>query len=1251
MKHVSFKPAVLALAALMVTGAMGAAVAEVQVDQSPLIVSEPLPPNIILMYDDSGSMAWDFMPGSSTGFRPSGDDFNDSSVNRIYYNPEVLYEVPPNADGTRMREPSFPRAFDDVFDLDDNGTDDVTRASRYSDEFTNRMLIPGVDTRWECRREPGGEWISTAGECEVEDDYYLTNPSGGEQFCDASGGRWVWNYYCVYDEGTVRPDLETEDACLSGYGRYYHDWDGTDYACFRESEVDAFLYIQGGERHYVIRDSDSCDGIDNCHHASDPLEIEGVDTTYGQNVANFYSYYRDRDFAAKSGILTAFSGLNPEYRVGYGSINSNNGGLRAPYRFGSVDQVDLDDGQTPNHVRREAFWEWMQEIYSNSGTPLRSSLKRIGDYYEDENTPWEAGYDESGNYSSEQYSCRQSYAILLTDGYWNGSNPSVGNADNESGSEILSPDGQTSYEYSPRKPFLDAHSNTLADVAMEYWKRDLRGLKNDVPTTGRDPGFWQHMTTFTIGLGVSPVNIEPNDATMPAIFEWARTGADPTSFDGSQFSWPEPDDDEPETITDLAHAAVNGHGGFYSAADPRAFTKGLQEALAAIDNASGAGNSVSLSEGSVVGDGSSVFVGKYVTGEWSGSLKAFSYSTADGGFTTEEWSAAAMMPAADVRNIWTTDASGSVVEFKAGALSNAQKTALESNIETAFDVSADDIVAYLRGVRDYEDGDSTPLDDKATLRQRASLLGDIVTSTPVPIGPPQPKAAAFEYVSSDFTGLSAYTSFANTHSDRDEVVYVAANDGMLHAFDAETGEEIFAYLPGSLLSASGDASLARYANPDYGVYDEVDGSQPIPHQYYNDGELTTENVFIDGAWKTILVGTTGRGPARTIYALDITDPDVLADPDSAEDAVLWERSASDGGDYAWIGQVLGRPTIWQVPAESDTTKWVALVGNGPNSGDGKAALLQFDLTDGSIEVMETNSQSDNGLAAPTVVLTEPEGGVADYAFAGDLRGNVWQFDLADGTSTRLFQAVGPADEEQPITARMNATAHPDDGSIWVFFGTGRYLNAADIDVTEVQSIYGLRVQPKSSGKPVVDEDSTRGDDLLEREILAQEENGSVTERATELAVANDMQGNAGWYMDLIHDGNDQGERVLNIAQLVAGNLYVTTMIPIAGDPCEVLPPGATMVVDPFTGANPGSPFLDLDGDGTYETITDGNEDLPTNAYISKVGVAGAPTFATAEDGETIGLGQTLSGELINLPAPVAGGTGATRLNWQELFIR
>jgi type IV pilus assembly protein PilY1 len=1140
-----------------------AAQAAVDVDQSPLIVTEPLPPNIMLMYDDSGSMGWNFLPDDWSG------DFQDVRDNQMYYDPRVEYEVPPRADGSLYPETVFPEAYRDPFPTP-SGTESIVMQYRYRD-FA-----------------------------------YVGRGNGN---CN-----WDDRYECVF----------------------------------------AYVDPADGVEKYV---SDDCSRWPN-GNCSDDADIQ-------QNVANWYSYYRIREYAAKSGIMAAFADIDPEFRVGFGSINSNEGGLRGVYRFGSKSEVNYGNG-LDNHVRRESFWDWLSGIYSSGGTPLRQALKRVGDYYDDDSQPWEAGYDENGDYNSDQYSCRQSYTILMTDGYWNGGDPGVYNADNLDGSNITSADGQSTYQYdAPEPPFSDGYSNTLADVAMTYWKKDLRTdpeMKNDVPTTQADPAFWQHMTTFTIGLGFDPTGISPSDATMPDIFDWARTGST-TAFDTSQFSWPQPSRYSSNNIADLAHAGVNGHGDFFSARDPQKFAQGLKDALAAIDNGPGAGNSQTFSGGTELTSDSVQYVADYVTGDWTGSVRAYEYVPANDDFDSLKWRAANQLPAAASRNIWTSkEGNGNQpaqgIEFMASELTTEQQDALTDNIDTPFSVPAADIVSYLRGDRNYEDSSSTPLAGGDTLRRRAGLLGDIVTSTPVVVGPPN--ADLYDEGSQDFDGLDDYDDFVTdtTVSSRDTMLYIAANDGMLHAFDAETGVEKFAYIPGALLKETGDGALSRLANPEYGRFDEGAGTQSAPHQYFNDGEMTTQNVYIGGDWKTVLVGTTGRGSSRTIYALDITDPSVLADPGTAGDALLWERSAGDGKTNAdAIGMALGRPTIALVKDGPNGSKWVVLVGNGPNSDSDEAALLQFELEDGDLDVYSTNNATSNGLSAPYVIQVDSVDGISEWAFAGDLQGNVWKFPLEDGggSGDLIYVAKDDNGNRQPITARMLATKNADDSSIWVFFGTGKYLTKSDVQSAEVQTWYGLRTLPEQSGKPVVESTDSRSD-LQEREILAEVSTSGNVGRVTDVGSESDLtsDNDVGWYMDLVSPVNgEEGERIIYTTQLIAGRLIVNTLIPVSNDPCRSFPAGATMIVDPYSGANPNSAMLDVNGDGgidmTGDGTTLGGDARALNGIIYEVGASGAFTALINADGNIELFGAAMdSGQLRT--EMTRGPGGAQRLNWRELVI-
>ncbi|MFV8572623.1 pilus assembly protein [Marinobacter sp. SBS5] len=1195
-----------------------AAIDSVNVDQSPLIVSEPLPPNIVLMLDDSGSMAFDYMPNLSGD--SSSKNWRAPSVNRVYYDPAVTYLPPFKADGTRYPiVTTFPNA-----------------------------PLNGYDKSSESKFIPA--WQSPF------KSFYFGKFGGKSCPSGTTESGWDDDYCYSSSERTDLAHLFYTTRQVNGRTYYYYE----------KTRFGAFAYTKNNGNEVLVSDKcsekpSSMSGV--CVDASDTSGAaapSGVEA--GENVANWFAYYRTRVFASKAGVMNAFVTLDPAFRVGFGSINggtygSNNNDdyLTNPIYGDSHAYISkvkpFGDAASPGS--RSGLYGWLEKLRANSsfyngssfgGTPLRRALVSVGEYFKNENQPWEVGYDDQGTYDSSQYSCRQSFSILMSDGYWNGDSPSVGNQDN-----------------SESKPFNGSdQSNYLADVALKYWKSDLRpNLKDDVPVTSRDGANWQHMSTFTIGLGVEPVLADNGGGSLADIFNWARTG-NVGSIDKSKFDWGS------DKIADLAHAAVNGRGDFFSARNPQQFADGLKKALADIAAAPGAGGSPTFSGGETLTSNTKQYTSSYMTGSWTGDLKAVGYDSATDSFSVDVWRASEQLPVAADRNIWTVDASGAAVEFKSATLGDYLGI-LGDNLYPSDPKGAAwgaHIVNYLRGDQSYEDSAKQPL--TSALRKRDTVLGDIVNSTPVLIGDPKPNLYKHVLDETYFDGLSGtndYKKFVTDNSGRTPVAYVAANDGMLHAFNAETGKEIFAYIPGAVVGGTGDASLARIANPEYGVYNPVDGTQPIPHQFYNDGKLTTQNVYIDGAWKTILVGTTGRGTSRTVYALDITNPADLADPQKADDAILWERSAGDGkSNDEWIGMALGRPTISLIEESTQgnkgTGKWVAHLGNGPNSENGRAALLQFDLKTGDLKVYPAGTAVENGLSAPYVIQKNDTDGVSEYAFAGDLQGNVWRFELsANGGSVSqpIYVAKDSNGNRQPITADMYATQNPDTGAIWVFFGTGRYLTKSDIleSSPKVQTWYGLRALAGPSGFAEAKATSSRSN-LQERKIIVEKSTTGGVFRVTSVGEFSDLttDGDVGWYMDLVSPENGrEGERVVYQTQLIAGRLVVNTLIPKSSSPCDTSPAGATLIVDPFSGANPEEPVLDADGDGSIDsndTVTMGGKLYHFNGERYKVGMAGVFSALRTSNGNVRLFGSALDSSDVSKETTI-GTSGSQRLNWHEII--
>lgn len=1185
----------------------GSALAAVSVDQQPLIVAQPLPPNIVLMLDDSGSMGWDYMPdwgylSSNTGNAPVS-----SGVNGVYYDPTTTYTPPVKADGTSYPNytNTFPMAPADGFNPGDSSSYtnissyfSPTRYYRYFDYF------PSAD--FSC---PSGTTASTAypGFC------YSSNLSSNAAFAPGNG------YYYYFQV------CANNNVCSPGK---------------------VFKYATGTTNvaHYIS--STSCSGVANCVLSSDTTGAAApVGVPAGENVANWFAYYHTRILMAKSGLMNAFSTLDPKYRFGFGSINGRNtADIPSPrYSFSTSTKTynrlaEVEPfGSGASGTQKDEFWTWLIGETPNDSTPLRGALKAVGQYYSTDQ-PW-----ETSSTDDTKYACRQSYAILTTDGFWNGGNPNVGNADGTDGDAngiaVTGPNGKT-YTYSAVAPYSDDQSNTLADVAMYYWKKDLQtGVLNEVPTSTEDPAFWQHMTTFTVGLGFDPTGISPSGTTIDQIFSWANGG---NAISG--FSWPTPTSDSVNNIADLAHAAVNGHGGFYSAKNPQDFASGIADALKRASERVGTGaslaaNSTKLSTGTVT------YQANYYTGKWKGDLKAFAVDPNTGAIAaTPSWSVVTALPTAPNRNIWTYNPNGNnanskFIAFKSSStLSNDEYTALGGSTTPS---DSTNMINYLRGDATYE------IKNNGTYRNRDTPLGDIVNSQPVYVGAPDPNL----FSGQSFTGYSDYATFASDESTRTGQIYVAANDGMLHAFNAATGEETFAYLPAAVITDG----LSTLSNKDYG------STAAVPHQFFNDGEVTVADIYVStgsGSWHTILVGTTGRGTAKAVYALDVTDPTDIK--------FLWERSAGDGeANSNYIGQMTGKPVI----AQTADKQWQVLMGNGYNSTSGTAALLEFALTTssgawdttGTLTAIATNSTpNNNGLAAPVPWIADPTNGISTVAYAGDLLGNVWSFDLANHTSTILFTAKDAGGNPQPITAGMLAGKDPATGNVWLFFGTGKYLDTADLADMSTQSWYGIIAQSGPTQLTSLVTNLVNGRSaLVNRSIIAEVPPTAGDATATPPVpptlglraftikpTTDDMTGKSGWYIDLTSPVNGaEGERMVTPNQFQGSLLIGTSRIPQAADVCNPTGRGWIMALDPFTGTNPSSSFFDANGDGQFNsadmvTLPDGTQvpaggvgfsSLPNNPIF-----VGNTMLVSFDDGSTSSIA-------------TAGSTGAlSRVSWREI---
>lgn len=375
-----------------------------------------------------------------------------------------------------------------------------------------------------------------------------------------------------------------------------------------------------------------------------------------------------------------------------------------------------------------------------------------------------------------------------------------------------------------------------------------------------------------------------------------------------------------------------------------------------------------------------VFKSDYMRDNWNGNVYAYPVSTAGEINTAAEWwsgGAASHLDAQDYntgRIIVTMKDDGTKVPFRWANLSSAQQSLIGDA------TNGPKILDFVRGQRTYE------LASGGTFRTRTSTLGDIVHSRPY--------------------------YMANSGSP---VLFVGANDGMLHAFNAKStgGDELWAYVPSMLLSSLSALKI-----------------DPYVHTNFVDGGLNVGKVVISGADKTVLVSGLGAG-GRGLFALDVTNPIPTSETEAAAN-ILWEITNTKinnttSASFANLGYTYGTPVITKV--NSGNGQSAVIVGNGYNA-TGTSSLFVVDVANGSlIREISTSGAVNGGLSTPLCVDSTGDSQV-DYCYAGDIDGKLWKFDLrsssASSWSASLLYITSPA---QAITMAPSVVAHPY-GATW-----------------------------------------------------------------------------------------------------------------------------------------------------------------------------------------------------------------------------
>lgn len=931
-----------------------------------------------------------------------------------------------------------------------------------------------------------------------------------------------------YRSNSATVDLRSEYRAIMDdyyyYGRYViNRWNSQNIYGFTVSPggnaVRAFVYLPGAGCGSVV--TAGC------------LERVTISAEQQQNFANWFSYYRTRIMASKAKVGEAFSGkLSEKFRLGWGEINKDRGWVDG------ANVRAITQGVRKFVDVKSDFYSWLYGQSPSGATPLQRALEGAGQYYEFSQRAWadDPSRDVSGTNPVRE--CRQSYSILMTDGYYNTGNsydPDLRTRADDTSGPVISEGLHAPYQYQPSVPYSDGHTGgvSLGDIAMYYWNRDLRSdIDNYVPVTADDvgetvrkpgdPAFWQHMVTYGVGLGVTGT-VEPDAAFTAA-------------YDGASIDWWGGNTNE-NKINDLLHAAVNSRGGFFNSSDPEKFKQDLESILRDAGGRAGSSTGLDFNITSFK-EGALLFSAAFDPAGWTGDVKAVVLKANDEGEPeipegegdASGWSARDKLDDRDLvqndRTILTYD--GSMGRpFRWANLTSEQKADLSYDNASL----AEDRLAYIRGDRSFESQSSD-------FRVRASRLGSIVNSTPRYVAEPDS-----EWPNSSAFGDGKYSLYRTAQKDRTPVVYAGSNDGMLHGFkgtaDESGGEEMLAYIPSFVYSSQAGKGLHFLTEPDY------------EHRYYVDLETRVTDVYMQGRnsvgsispaqWRTVLIGG-GRAGAKGIFALDITDPDGFSE-DSAQSTVLWEFT------HEKLGYLVQPPVVALADWGGGDYRWTVFLSSGYNSTS--TGFFMLDIEGGLDGNWSTSDyryvefESGDGLG-PLTVIDNTSDYIADRVYAGDLDGNLWVAAKSgnswasaykQGNSAMPYVSVG-----QPITSAPTvgpSTVSGKDPNLMILFGTGQYLQTSDVSSVDVQSFYG-----------VLEEGDTKNTVTPSDLVLRQLQTGSgQVDGVTQLiryaeGDAVDYESKKGWYVNL----PVQGERIVTNGVIRGNYVYVSTLIP-SSDPC------------------------------------------------------------------------------------------------------
>lgn len=1134
-------------------------------------------PNIALVVDDSGSMDSDYMPDGINGNRASYC-FGATQYNGMAYNPALTYRPPYLPNGTVYSD-GLPRFADSVFTA---AKTDGYKGTATTNLSTNRPYGTGTpyystttNTSTSCLSDGSYTAITTStniaapnvsdGSTAALTNYanwytyyrkrvYMMKAAAAEAFADLQGDRYRVGLFFLNgnnsgsdSQNSTNVELKVSDfsgadrsdwftnlfngtasgytptrGALSRMGRMYagkiSGWDPVQYSC---------------QQNFSIVTSDGYWNSNNENSNYGPKQIDNT-----TDVGNVDASGNSAETAATAVITVGGGGSCTRVSSITVDVNGTN--------------VELLNQQVPSSTTCETNRDTL-------GNKIASKISMGG---------FSASYSNGSN--------KLTIVAPLSAGDLTSTPTLIYTT--TSGGRSFTPtvfSGYVPLSSGAPLPYRDAlnKANTLADIAYYFYTTDLRDqtkwgncsntigstnytnlCDNNVLGTLKDNQIQQHMTTFTVGLGMSgKIEYENNYESATTV---GPVNGNNTFYDIKQgtANWPDPiSNSGEERLDDLWHAAVNGRGLYFSAKNPATLTQGLKNALAAIQSRTGTSSAAATSNLEPVAGDNYVFLAQYTTVKWLGDIKTLTIDPTTGAISSSAlWSAQTKLDntvtaagvGADGRTIkyFKSTATNKLKDFTETNLSvdgyggffsdlclDASPKLSQCGVSSSFTAdqktivnTGSNIIKYLRGQSTYEMEDTNSAANQL-LRARDNVLGDIVNAAPVYVSKPP-----FTYGKNDAT----YADFVTDKTSRAASVYVAANDGMLHALNATDGTERWAFVPTAVMS-----KMYKLASSNYDQN----------HEYYVDSTPTVGDICINPTasacstkddWRTIIVGGFNKG-GRGYYALDITDPTAPKG--------LWEFAETD------LGYTYGNPVITR---RKDGT-WVVLVTSGynnapdgsGNTGDGRGYLYVLDATTGTVlDKIGTGTGSvttPSNLGKINAWVDDPSLNIASVAYGVDLLGNIWRFDFDNnygslGKESMLLANLTVSSTPQPITTKPVLAYIKKAGVIhkMIMVGTGRYLGTSDPANLEQQSIYAIEDKLETSSGI----GSARTSNFLVNRSLTQSTvDGQIIRTVSGGDI--DWTSKRGWYMDLNPGNNSPGERVNVEMDLQYNMLTVAANVP------------------------------------------------------------------------------------------------------------